>query len=217
MRRWGVLLGCCLCGGATACPPPWPERPWSEVQQIVAARPAPDLSGFVSRAEQYVFTHDGRFARLQGEAAGPRAATFGRYRRHGAWVEVQIEGMAVDPATLLPEQLEHLARRLDEAVAVDAAAPIGSTRPGGLERDDDLDLDDVPAYDPRRARFLRLPYRGGEVLLHQGALAHAANGWNGAGALRVSAAAWRLTGTPQGDEPLEVALIRRTRPACRMS
>jgi hypothetical protein len=182
-------------------PAPGELRPWSEVEAI--ARLVDDSSAYESGSGRWILASDGRLAVMTPASAeydSPAAATIGRYRVDGAWLLVEIDGMAIDPSSMSAEtraqydawreQSEAIVNATDGEDAEVVVEAFQMREPAVTEGRDDAD-------DDRTQRLLRVPVGDGEVLVEATALIDIAAAWNGAGPLEVPihrTAAWRMPG-----------------------
>jgi hypothetical protein len=201
MRLFAVLLGCALCAPAAACPPPWPERPWAEVEALQQAPRAASLEGWQMPEGTIAFTRDGRFVIAPTGADGGDVAMFGGYRLEGPWIDFTIQGLARNLANLPADERAQAEAALEEMLAAEAnaeAAPAaGTVATAESHAAPPLEGDLMPGdgrHDElgRTERLLRLAYGGGEVLLRESALVRAGNEWDGQARLELQAVAWRF-------------------------
>jgi hypothetical protein len=215
-----------LCAPAWASTPALADFPvveWSQVEDIERSARAGGVAGYQSSNGSWLLVPDGRLAMLiaRGDDDGPRSAMLGRYRFQGAWLAIELDGSALDLASLSKEQRADYEEWQATSAAAQAAADVADAGEDAADPAAEAEaapparaFDDIQARAElqseidaafesfRRPRFLRVPYRGGELLVREQFLPMIANGWDGKGPLQVHAEAWRLpaAAAPQEDE-----------------
>jgi hypothetical protein len=221
MRQLPGLLALLLCSGTPTASEMLPltdadaPRDWSEVAEIERRA----QSRYDSLTGSWLMASDGRIAIVQqrgDEDVGPRSAMLGRYAYEGPWLRVELGGHAIDLDSLeAAERAEYEAwqasdgedaeQEADAAEGADAAddeanavahAALAATAQA-LEDAEEDPGQQAFMENMRRPRYLRVPYRGGELLVREAFLPMIANGWKGKGPLELVAEAWRLPAAAQ--------------------
>lgn len=182
------------------------SRPWSEVLEIRAQAEKARVAPYDFHNGTWMLAPDGRYvvvADVDEDHAFPATAMLGRYAIDGNWIELEWQGMAHDFDGMSPEaRARYEAWKQEMQAAYEAeSAELVDDEPDASEVDveatldaEAADADEEMADDARRQRFLRVPYRGGELLVPDQMLTMIASGWRGDGPLELMAAAWRIPG-----------------------
>lgn len=216
----GWLLLILFCGNALASSPAFEDvslAEWSEVTEIERRAKAGGLAGYEAASGTWLLAPDGRIAIVflrdeDEDGEGARSAMLGRYELQGSWLTVELGGSAIDLASLSKEQrAEYEEWQAASLAAKDAAQAATAPHEAGARAGPDPAADTESEIDAeaaaqaeaeleaiRRPRYLRVAYRGGELLVREQFLPMAANQWNGKEPLELYAEAWRL---PAGAAP----------------
>jgi hypothetical protein len=190
-----LSIGLVACLGASQASPPMPAselRDWDEVESI--RRDTPAAATYQSMMGAWLLAPDGRYAMVphHDDDEGPPSAILGRHRVDGGWIEVELQGHAIDLDRLdASQRAEYEAWR--EEIAIEEAVEAEASVADDAEQDGTDVAEAADAMDEwLRRRLLRVPYAGGELLVRESFVLMAANGWDGSAPLELIAEAWRL-------------------------
>ena len=224
LQRWGMGLGLAWIGatGASAAVEIPHLRPWSDVQAIVdsvdGARPQAGAMKFEGQGQAYYLARDGRMALLteldarmleQMRAHDPdfdpasMPAMLGTWESGGAWLTLKPTDAAFQDETARAAAVERMMAEYEAETEEELAQFIAALEESDGEAGEASD-------EPDGTRFLRVPFRSGEVLLAEMSLKWIAKAWDGQGPLSLMATAWRLpeaemTRDADGDPEFEIA------------
>ena len=205
--QWGSVVGLLMTSAAWAsmgAPFPDQMRPWSEVLEIQQRAETARVAPYDSMMGQWFLAPEGRFAAVNpaSERNASGSAMLGRYTMNGAWLELRFEAASIDMDSLTPEQREQYEAWQEAAQVEQAAAEGEEAAAEALAEASALSAEEREAQaaaeqameEASRQRLLRVPYRGGELLVPDSAVTMAANYWKGEGPLKLMAMAWRIPG-----------------------
>ena len=216
-----LVVGCLFSPWTHALSPKAPPNPaaarsWDEVQDIEARAQSARIEPYDSFMGRWLLTPDGRFAIVNPaseEHGMPASAVLGRHRLDGHWLELSFDGAAIDLAGMKPEhrakyeawqEQVRVESEADEVVETqNDSAPSIESDSADVPTDEGADREsesDGGEGDLARQRYLRLPYRGGELLVADHSLAMIASQWKGEGPLKVMPMAWRIPGFTRDPE-----------------
>jgi hypothetical protein len=179
-------------------------RPWSEVESVLQA---PGTMKYDGAYQDYWLSADGRLVARSsfgegGEEAAEqdRPAGLGTWRGEGAWISFAPEFVAYPSEAALAKARQEWDDYLAE---LEAAADTEEKKARLAEmlagRHEQAEPDGTAADEAMPSiRMLRVPYRGGELLVPEMALKMIALGWDGEEPLSLMPVAWRL---PAGVTP----------------